>query len=306
MFNLHQTRACFSLSTLDGLFEEDRDESERPSHAALFGHFAVGIDPAYAPDLGILPVIHYYDYEPGDLNDGLNSLSPYLIDRLVEIRSLLSILAHVKAIAHPELPYTFDRAKLSEMEIVPHYEPKVERLLASLDRDFGRRMFQFFDTDRVPVWNLVESIDVLLSLFQTAHSRVRHRFLAYYQQREWRLIQHNTRTSVLYCLGEKSWVDREDDPSTIAKKLAFRKALEPVLTHAPNLRESLGSCWVLESTGNHHIRDYISQIVAPARCLTDLRAIARDQLFAEGAKWEESLAGLRHNYVVLSRMDRSS
>ena len=289
MFKLRQTRACFTLTTAEGLFVADPTSPQNNSHACLFGRFAIGVETEFAPDLGILPVIHYYDYEMDNTKKG-NSLSPYIVDRLFEIRNILAVLSHLKAIAHPELSYAFDRKTLGDMGVNIHYEKTIEKLLEKVSREEARLIFRYFSTDRVPMWNLVESIDILLSLFQSVHSRSRNRPLAYYEQREWRLIHHNSKSNTAYSLGDSSWVDRPDDFEIRKKKKVVHELIRPMIDCSPHLKLNISRSWVLESVNNRHFRDYISQVVVPKSCEEEARSMIREFWPEDGSRqWKRSV-----------------
>jgi len=65
-----------------------------------------------------------------------------------------------------------------------------------------RELFELFNTDREPALSLVGFIDMMLSLFQETDSYFDHSPLAFYQQREWRLIHHMRESAIWYCLGD--------------------------------------------------------------------------------------------------------
>lgn len=306
MLILRQKRACFTLSTAGGLFERREGISEHRSHAELFGQFSIGVDPVHASTLGILPVIHYYDYLPGGADEVRNAVSPYLVDRLVEIRNLLSILSHIKATAHPELPYALTREILCDMHVEPYNEDEIVSLLDKLDKRTARSVFKLFATDRVPMWNLVESVDMLLALFQTTHSRSRNRHLAYYEQREWRLIQHGTQSHSTYSLGERSWIDSPDNEETVKKKKVFVQSIKDVLYYSPWLKESLSESWVLESTGGLPFRDYVGEIVVPQVSAPPVRKLLQEIFPQKHIVWKMSSLPSTSDHVVFYKTQYTS
>lgn len=280
MFRIPQVRACFTLSSLSGLYRPPDGSVGIGSHASLFGEFSIGIDPINASQLGILPTIYYTDYDKCGGPTDQRPLSAYLVDRLLELRTLIAVLSHIEALAEPNKSHTFTRGELEEMGIRVEFENAVVEKLDRLDEEGAQTVFGPFLTDRVPMWNLAESLDLVLSLFQSTHSRGRRTPLAYYQQREWRLIQHNTELNKLYSLGERSWVDRPDAAATNRKKAAVRRSLASILAHARYLRRVLKGCWVLEAVDGRPFRDYISEVVVPNKARLEAEATIKQFPFS--------------------------
>ena len=127
MFRLPQIRACFTLSSLRGLYKPPDGSVGIGSHASLFGEFSIGIDPANAWLLGILPTIYYVGYGNQKGFPAHRPLSPYLVDRLLELRTLVAILSHVEALAEPDQPYAFTRQELERMGIRVEFEASRQR-----------------------------------------------------------------------------------------------------------------------------------------------------------------------------------
>lgn len=213
-----QTRACFTLDTVEGVtrvpdFTGTFSNRERLSPVDLFGCFGIGLDPKDAEDLHITPCSYF--------SQRSNSLSHALIYTLLEVKELLVQLSYVKAVAYPEEDESLGRGfalpwrKLADMEVTLTHQSaeRTARLrdrLDALSRDDAETIMNLIDTDRRPVWNLEQMIELMLGLLQSANSRT-GRLLAYYRQREWRILKMYSHDFVGFPL---------EDPPTIESATA--------------------------------------------------------------------------------------
>jgi hypothetical protein len=124
-------------------------------------------------------------------------------------------------------------------------------------------MHACIDTDRVPAWNLIEWIDILLNSFQIADDADSRSSLRYYQQREWRVVQMYS--PLIDChpispfseLTESQFFDNKQRLEVI-KSLKEHSA-------AQGFRLDLENTFILSGTNGRHFRSFIRQIVAPVR-----------------------------------------
>ena len=162
------------------------------SHFGLFGDFAIGLKPAEARKLGAVPVFYMYDAFGGDSENSRDvNLTREILFNLRELRSVMIALARLEAKAGIPDRDTLDVAMLDRIGYVLQGDPIVRKRIDQVDHRKAREAVDLLDTDRGPAWSLVDLIDITLSLFQTADSKNSGdlRQHAYYQQREWRIVQ---------------------------------------------------------------------------------------------------------------------
>lgn len=281
-FSMIQVRGCFTLATRRELAfphgapayqttsNAAQSQEDLQTHYDLFGGFAVGLDPMEARCLGAIPTIYYYGipgptlvYEP--LRNS-SSLSLELVSRLLEARTLLVILAHIEALADDGNAYIPDLAQLEEMgQTLAGLPSLVERATKGLTRGAAKEIGSLFDTDRVPIWNIVQHIEMLLSLFQVADSRCRYRALVYYQQREWRLIQHNKCGLICEPLIADVFHSRLPAVRRAARTLSeIDEMLEvPFFLEMLTQPRATDCPWLLSGCDGRAFRDFIKEIVVP-------------------------------------------
>lgn len=238
------------------------------SHLDLFGNFAIGLDALEARHIGILPTIYYYkDWPNGQdltckkLASGLCS---QLINRLDEIRNILSILSHIEAIASDESTLLFpSREKLFDMGITPKFETAVQSRLNRLTPKNAKYIFSFFDTDRVASWNLVDYIKMLFSFYQTVDSSLCDEPLVFFQQREWRLIHHMRKGLQWFCLGNCALFADSSRYKFRQARNDIRRFLESRLGRLNEDR--MVNFWVIAEVDNKPFREMIREIVVPIK-----------------------------------------
>jgi hypothetical protein len=278
---------CFTLGDETDLFlprmpgqtTGQTAKSAQASHADLFGPFTLGLEVRDARRIGILPTAYYspvdaqgnrYDEtfaEPG--------LHLQLIQRLKELRELMTLHAIIERSLKVDGGRLPAEEMLRTLDIdIPFHHELVEAAYALPDPQ-RRKIFELFDTDRETALSLISSIDMMLSMFQETDSSIDGTPLAFYQQREWRLIHHMRTGMVWYCLG---------DQPEFRNPLAERKAREilqlrgTLSSVAKDGRDAayFKSCWVLEEIDGRPLRDFISRLVVPARCLATTVALAKN------------------------------
>lgn len=283
-----QSRACFTLCTTEELFQKKvrgLSPSEtgpafelgaEKSHADLFGPYAIAIDPISARRIGIAPTSYY---SPNDIfgeryagslgtTPGLNY---QIISRLKEVREILTVLSYVEGDLKKD-GYTFPNSdELSSLGFDLKYDqPLLERLkrMRKLEKE---HIFRLFYLDREPAFNLVGFVNMMLNLFQQTDSSLSDDILAFYQQREFRLIHHMRRGAIWYSLGKHP---EFLNPLHTAKEKEI-KFLREILSNPQSKQRTehfYRHCWVLESVDGFTIRDYVDHIVAPAREISWVRA----------------------------------
>ena len=125
-------------------------------------------------------------------------------------------------------------------------------------------LLQYFSTDRETGLSMVSFLEMMLSLFQETDSSIDGRALAFYQQREWRLIHHMRKGTVWYCLGEQP-AFRDTHARGRAKQIAqLRTLLERAASRSLS-EEYFRYCWLLESVDGSPIRDFITQVIVAGK-----------------------------------------
>lgn len=265
-----QSRACFTLMDRHELSQEISQSGVISSpHYRIFGPFAIGIDPLPARSLGVCPVFYYYRHLHGAKDDRIASAAPIgglgsqIVSRLMEIATVFSVLSRIEAIARPQSNGILSEEMLDEIGITPAYEPRVEHLLAQLSRRQAADLLQYFDTDRVAAWNIVDFVNMLLSFYQSADSTLDGTPLAFFNQREWRLVYHTR--------GGLNWIGLGDHPyyrdpnafDMFAQRDELKEFLLSDLQSRKRDEDYFLNCWALNKADGLNFRDFIKEIVVP-------------------------------------------
>lgn len=259
-----QSRACFTL--LNTLELTEGHETREAAHIDLFGEFAIGLDPLEARELGIAPTVYYYRHDMGAGSRRTAGLGSQIVERLDEIRSVFSVLSYIEAQANSGIDnVAFPSAeKLKEMGIHVKFQKDIEAALARLTAPEAALIFRLFNTDRVPAWNLVDFIEIMLSLYQTTDSTIEDAPLAFFHQREWRLVHHMMPGLIWFGLGSQS--HRRDPWAQEFRN--DRREIRKFISGASHKSESdlawyFNHSWVLAGTETRQFRDFVRQVVVP-------------------------------------------
>jgi hypothetical protein len=223
---------------------------------------------------------HYY--APGDMfgsrivdrKSAVPGLSSQLIQRLKELRELMVVLALIEATPQPKSGQVADRARLRALGLDLPFEPGILAQIDALSREESDRVYELFSTDRDAAYHLVSFIDMMLSLFQQTDSPINGAVLAFYEQREWRLIHHMREGQEWYCLAgqplfrDRNAIHRQPEIAEL-RKLCDRFA------HEPRSEDYFEHCWLLEEVDGEEVHAYIDCIVAPSSALASVRDLAR-------------------------------
>ncbi len=285
-----QSRACFTLSEADELSKEYRvGPGSRPvTHTDLFGEFAIGLDPIEARALNLAPVTYYYRHHFADAGPHaggpMAGLAAQFVERLDELRALVASLSHVEAIAHPDGGRDWEfrpRSWLDRVGIRPLHEAAVGTALDGLTQDQAAQVYRLFDTDRLPAWNLYDFVLMMLFLYQTTDSTFENAPLAFFQQREWRLVHH--------MMADQKWFglathDRERNPFAEVFHAATARVRACLDAGRPNWDAEhrtwfLNHSWVLAGVGpeSDHVpfREFVREIVVPETCVTRVEKLVQ-------------------------------
>jgi hypothetical protein len=237
-----------------------------------FGEFSIGIDSRDGRRLGVMPTLYYYRADAPATGCAVSPemVSEQMIVRLFELRALLIALAHVESETGLQRLRPRGREYLKRNQLTLDNESVVMRALGRLTKAKARGVMQLFATDRVDAWNLAEWVEILLSLFQTADSSSRDEHLAYFRQREWRVVQLYSDGLVCVPLNPSKW--------RIGS--GVRKSSRPFLSSALKHLEALADraalpfamrdCYLLARAAQKPFLHFISEIVVPPS--SELRA----------------------------------
>lgn len=284
-----QSRACFTLvDTLELCKEYELSQGQTTRDAAhidLFGEFAIGLDPIEARAIGVMPTVYYYRHDISDPFTRTAGLGSQVVERLDEIRSLFSILSYIeaKSNAAPEDDMVFPPPeKLKSMGIFVRYQNDIEMELARIKAEDAALVLRLFNTDRVPAWNLVDFVEIMLSLYQTTDSTIEDAPLAFFQQREWRLVHHMMEGLRWFGLGTHPAYRNPlagDFASDILEIKDFVRRTSPA-KREDHLIWVFNNSWVLVGTTERRFRDFVREIVVPESLCKQAKAIVDSLPFA--------------------------
>ena len=266
-----QRRASFTL------LEPEELHAPHP-HAEMFGRFAIGVGTMTARELGMVPTLYYYRSADADRRRGPedSGISQEILYRLSEVRRLLIALAHLEACAFPASRLHRSVEQLRIFGLVLDDEVNIKAELDALQQSEARRVSRLLNTDRVPAWNLAEWIEIILSMFQTADSGERRRHLAYYAQREWRIVQFLAEGTKCFPLREEYWPFLVSSPAGSWTVLAnARREIEQAMRGRKSSFD-LDECYLLMGAGGRPFREFISELVVPVECGNSARSLLQE------------------------------
>jgi hypothetical protein len=265
---IHQTeypqcRACFTLARRDELWRPGArtDRHGNPSsHSELFGAFAIGLTPLQARRLGAVPVIYHYE------DDIEVNVTREVLMRLRDLRNLALVHAYLEAKAGVDGRDTRSVNELKDDGYDLVGEPEIEEAITSRTSAEARLVAKFFDTDRVPAWNLVDVIDTILHFFQTTDAKDAVGSLAYFQQREWRIGRLHGPHVRCYPLGPKRASNDTDDGSAMPAKERneLREALKKI-DHQQFSPARLDRRAILMSSDDKPFFDHVAEMIIPLK-----------------------------------------
>lgn len=259
-----QTRACFTTCTVNELNVPSED-----SHAAHFGEFAIGLDALDGREIGIVPTIYFYRQATGEerTDNPVRQESGYshqLLYRLLEIGELLKVLAYVEADSDWKRRMTTDQLRSAGITLDqrPDIRSACERLHKA--NRLSELHTMLFATERVPIWNLIDAIKIILDLFQTVDSRDSGLVLAHFRQREWRLLNVNPSLESVTDLDVMPLTHSLDGP--VARCLS---SIDRILRHTPFQVERsdafFRAAWIGRKFADRRFSSFIRQVIVPER-----------------------------------------
>ena len=276
-----QTRACFTLVERDELWVPKGERQK--THVELFGDFAIGIRSSVARRLGAVPVHYMYGAfdgitgNPEDLN-----LSRELLLTLRELRSLAIAVARLEAKAANPKRRILDGNTLDRLGYVLRGDPAIRRRIDSLVPAAALEVMHYLDTDRGPAWSLVELIDIMLCLFQTADfgaedARGLREPNAYFRQREWRIVQLLNADVRCQRLGSNFELDGTDAMPP-DQRSELRARLRAISSEFFDDRRLEGSA-ILRGTRTRHFREFVDEVICPSSVAVDVGRLLHGDAF---------------------------
>ena len=165
-YTVYQKRACFT----------ELAPSELPAHAKVFGRFAIEWDLRALRQLGACPVF----YVPLQTTpETLEGVAPALLARIAEVQELLTRLERVKHVASAcQNPLEVLRLTRNAQDV------GATRCTVGAASD----LISFLELETEPVESLLASVRALAGYFYPTEDFQYTGELAYYRQREWRIL----------------------------------------------------------------------------------------------------------------------
>jgi len=268
---LSQSRFCVTALGVDELYVrrgQKHLEQAKPTipHAEAFGPFTIGFSNQTARRIGFMPTIYYSAANSqGDLSVGPKywdlGVNLQLLQSLHDLRNIVkSLLVLEHAYAKYDTTTDLHALDISDMLEASGSELPAAKMVSSLSKDTLDLLTEPFNFQRLPALYLLDHLEIVLTLFQSSDDLKAEVPLDYFQQREWRLVQHFRRSLYWYSLGDhadhkdENRLDRRQQRAELAGKIGRNK-------------EYLNACWVLESVDGILIRNLVSFVSLPNRSL---------------------------------------
>lgn len=187
-------------------------------------------------------------------------------------------MSEVESIANPNDDYprsgnAVRRTKLSQIGVDYHGETgdviiKVKKRLSELTEKQAKSIDKLISNTHYPYWYLVQQITFLIHLFQNADSRENRRELAYYTQREWRLVRFfhgNLKFLPITKQAEEVISVNAEEKDIIDEFIDASEAIAERMSGEFKRKVHMDGSWLLFSVGEHHVREFISEIIVPEK-----------------------------------------
>ncbi len=296
-----QSRFCLTLCEPKELFIPKirgltpGEEGPKPvagkicSHADLFGRYAITFDPIMGRRIGFVPTIYF---SPDDISVGPRAypspprqriapgFSLQIISRLNEIRGLLVLLAFIEEGAIVENGKLVESKILEQSGFHLEYENETLERVRSLSCAERALFLSNLANDREGAAVLKSAVEIVLSLFQQTDSTEGTDLLAFFQQREWRLVHHNRENLKWFCLGQQPSFRSSIQKQREAEAEVIREMLNSN-TNKSRSEEYYNHCWILESVDGEPIQSYIKSIICPA--------LEKEEISKKMGKWNKHI-----------------
>ena len=252
------------------------------SHADLFGPYAIALDPVKARRIGLAPTKYFTrsnikGHRHRDDTGEVAGLDTQVLQRLMEIRELCTILSYIeRSLAddgrkeHSNSIFPSEQL-LKDLGIIPLIEEDRLNDLLSLSVDERVSIAKHFWTKRVRGIDLISFVDMLLGLFQETDSKEGDDLLAFYQQREWRLVHHMRHGNIWYSPGRIHPITNPLARLRIEEMNFIRQSVNFI--RGATSEEYFRGCWLLESADGLQAKDFVTHVIVPSAALFDARQI---------------------------------
>lgn len=219
-----------------GAMELDKDKPI-VSHADAFGPFAIGFSDEVARKIGFMPTIYY---SPTDIyGNKISSEKPkdlgvnlQLLQSLHDLRNVAKSLLTLEH-AYAQLDYTTNLGALDITEILEASGSDLPaiKFAYSLSKRELDLLTEPFNFQRLPALYLLDHLEIILTLFQSTDDLRSTVPLEYFQQREWRLVQHFRSDLYWYSLGDHPDYKDENRESRWQEREKLKKQLNRSKTY---------------------------------------------------------------------------
>lgn len=244
-----QKRCCFTELT----------PSEVVNHSKMFGKFALEIEISVFRQLGGIPV--FYLPRPSEEDKGLESLASALLSRIGEIQVLLNRLGELEEL----VKNTTDKNQI--LNIV-----KNNKVLESIQCSIrgAESLISYLRYDSQPITILRNALRALSGFFYPTEDFRYTGTLAYYRQREWRIIANMSK------LGKELTRNPTKEEKEILIKIDnefYNREIE-LLT---GKYKRVDQCQIFDSLEGKPIIEFVRRVIVP----TEAKKMATDILSNE-------------------------
>jgi len=261
-------RICFSeMSIPEMLNKEVPINGHEANHFDIFGPFAIGISTETSRNLGAMAVLSRAStFSPGA------TFSDVFLEAVEDIHTMVVTLAHIESLAHRDHDYFGQRGHalamkdLGKQGVFVSYaeiQKRIESVIAKTTECRAleiEEVFEEIDPDRLPFWQLAQRLNWFLDFVQEADSTQQRRELAYYKQREWRIVQAFRPGLTFVPLGSAQLAQK--------KLKSLRDHAADFLRYWDNA--DFDECWLLSGLHGQPISKYITEVVCPEHASSDV------------------------------------
>lgn len=228
---------------------------ELPEHARTFGPYALEFTVENLRLLGGIPV--FYLPQPGPQERALEGVAAAIVARLADIQTVLARLADLAGL----VTTTADKAEL--IQVIRNGIPiGVTRCSIQAAED----LLQILRFEVQPPQDLLNTIRALSGFFYPTEDLTYTGVLAYYRQREWRIVANMSRRGV-EVTRDLSFNEMERlcelDPEFYGRRLTF-----PTGEH-----RRVDQCKYLSDIENRPLWMWVRRVIAPDEAVAEVQAL---------------------------------
>lgn len=238
----------------------DLSPNKLSEHSKRFGRFSVEFDSQSFRELGGIPV--FYLPRASEEDRGLESLAASLVARTGEIQTLLNRLAEVET----DLP-----ANVNKNRNVA-YNKNGQQVCTRCSYEGAQDLIDFLTDGTQPVYILRNALRVLAGFMYPTENLKYTGMLAYYRQREWRLIanmSHNGQDI------DRDLTDPEKDKLVAIDNEFFGKEIK----YRTGTYRRVDQCRIFSMLDGKPVIQYAKRVIVPSEAVT--RAVKLLEGYAE-------------------------